>query len=196
MPRRMPVEGVPIALPAQWLLLGLVLEQQSHAYALGQRYKERFGSLVPMPPTSVYRNLDFLAEHGYVKSTTVACPPAARRFRTPSVVYEATATGEKVYRQWLISEVPAKRWREERVARISAGSFLGVQGLSELVEGYEQNRSTQEKRLEQLLDEHVADQSSLTALASRLAISEQLVTLGAQGAWVEDARQELRQHSE
>ncbi len=144
MPRRMPVEGVPIALSAQWLLLGLVLEQQSHAYALGQRYKARFGSLVPMPPTSVYRNLDFLAEHGYVKATAIASTPATHRFRTPSVAYEATATGAKVYRQWLTSKVPANRWREEYIARISTGSLLGVQGLGQLVEGYEQNRSTQE----------------------------------------------------
>jgi DNA-binding PadR family transcriptional regulator len=174
MPRRTPVAGVSLVLSAQWLLLGLVLEQQGHAYAVGQRYQQRFGPLIPMPATSVYRNLDFLAEHGYVRAMTVTRAQTARRFRTPSVVYEATADGAKVYRQWLTSEVHSTRWREERIARISAGSVLGIRGLRKLLDGYEQERSRQEKRLEHLLGKPPADQLSLATVANRLAIREQL----------------------
>jgi DNA-binding PadR family transcriptional regulator len=88
-----------------WLVLGLVIEQPSHGYELSERYRSRFGRLLPLALPRTYEMLDVLRDRGLIEPAQLneVTRQAALRHS-----FRATARGIAAYRGWLSSDMASR----------------------------------------------------------------------------------------
>jgi DNA-binding PadR family transcriptional regulator len=172
-----------------WLLLVLVLKDQSHGYELARRLQQHFGLFLPSKtPTAVYPVLDVLERDGLIERRIRRSGKGRLNHR---VEYEATQDAEPALEQWLISPIPPTRdWRTEMLARIAAACMLAIPVLLTLVERYQHYAQTEVKSVERqaLL---LADQQDQASLVRHMALDELRRTLTAQITWAKHWHHEI-----
>lgn len=181
----------------QMLLLALVGEQPGHGYEIERRYERRFGRLLPIGRSSVFRMLPALAEQGYLDRRSLP-----RGARLPQASYEITAAGHRALGLWLRSPLGAL-WRPELLARLDvAPGVLDLSGVLELLGRYEEEAELEEQEVRRQLADlrrgvkaALEDQPDLAIMMRRLTLEERLGVLAEQRQWAPTARKELQQQS-
>jgi len=91
-----------------WALLGLIIERESYAFELAQRFQARYGNTLPLSSTShIYTALGVLQERGFIEQI-----PGTRAGRQPKPSYRASGRGIEGYADWLVSNVAEDRRRQ------------------------------------------------------------------------------------
>jgi DNA-binding PadR family transcriptional regulator len=120
--------------PVNWALLGLIIERESYAFELAQRFQKIYRDVISLSSTShVYTALGVLERRELIEQI-----PGARAGRQPKPNYRATPRGIESYGEWLVGYV-----REDR--RRQAMFVLGISSLAsdtswveEILDRYEQ----------------------------------------------------------
>lgn len=98
----------PMTSPVNWALLGLIIERESYAYELAQRFQSIYSNVISLSSTShVYTALGVLQERLLVEQI-----PSQRIGRQPKPGYRATALGIESYGDWLVGYVREDRRRQ------------------------------------------------------------------------------------
>lgn len=179
--------------PVSWLALALVIEQPSHGYEIARRYASRFGWFQPMPTPRIYAALAQLYELNLVEEVELETIEEDFRKRPPRRSYQATAAGERAYRQWVAERFTAELDGVEVLQRLVSVGILGVDGLVEVV---------QRQREQCLAEIHALSASgadslprrSLPELARWLTFDQYRRSLEARMAWTADALAVLEGH--
>ncbi|MBY0276276.1 PadR family transcriptional regulator [Candidatus Binatia bacterium] len=114
------------------VILGLVVEQPRHGYALQAALEQCFGELCDPGPGEVYRVLAALSRAGLVSASTVRIGRRPRR-----KVYAPTAAGRRALTAWLRDDVPAapRPGREELWLRLLVAARVAPALLAGLLDG-------------------------------------------------------------
>jgi DNA-binding PadR family transcriptional regulator len=122
----------PSALPLEQALLGFLMQEPAHGYALHQRAEQDLGEIWYIGMSNVYGTLKALEETGQVEwSYEEGSYP-------PRKVYHITAEGRDNFMAWVREPVPAVRdMRVELLAKLYFFYTLGLEGLEELLEAQE-----------------------------------------------------------
>jgi len=105
--------------PVNWALLGLIIERESYAFELAQRFQKIYSQTLRLSSTShIYSALGVLEERELVEQV-----PGVRPGRQPKPSYSATPLGTQSYAEWLVGYV-----REDR--RQQALFVLGLSVLA------------------------------------------------------------------
>ena len=98
----------PMTSPVNWALLGLIIERESYAYELAQRFQSIYSNVIPLSSNShVYTALGVLQERLLVEQI-----PSERIGRQPKPGYRASALGIESYGAWLVGYVREDRRRQ------------------------------------------------------------------------------------
>lgn len=179
-----PSARLPLTRVSHWLVLSLVIERASHAYGIGARYAQRFGSFAPTATNAVYQTLNRLSEHNFVASS----PETHVRRRPVRVIYKATQAGVEARRRWHLSSIYSRDWRTDLLARIATGTTLSRDELLTLIRLYEQMTL---EHIQQIYKPPIAtdeDADSPAVLIGQLLAEEQAAIASAQLAWAENAK--------
>jgi DNA-binding PadR family transcriptional regulator len=176
--------------PANWALLGLIIEQPGYAYELARRFRERYATLLTLEPRHVYGALSALSERGLIEEV-----PDTRREGQPGPHYRATQAGRDGYREWLISHVAEDRRQHELFVLQLAPLAGDAERLLELIEDCE--HEWLRESMATAISRHAAGdaeaEGDLTeTLARRLIAEERRLAVGAKLSWLEWMRVELR----
>lgn len=119
------------------VILGLVVEQPRHGYALQAALEESFGELCDPGPGEVYRVLASLKRDGLVAASTARVGRRPRR-----KVYAPTAAGRRALGAWLRDDraLAARSGRDEPWLRILVAARVAPGLLRALVEAQVEGR--------------------------------------------------------
>jgi DNA-binding PadR family transcriptional regulator len=181
--RRMPQ---PMSSPVNWALLGLVIERESYAYELAQRFQSIYRNVISLSSTShVYTALGVLQGRSLVEQV-----PSERAGRQPKPCYRATALGVESYGDWLVGYAREDRRRQVMLVlglSALAGSPQAVLGI---LERYEQAWVEPAETTELFaIDSTPAGLGG--ELIARILSERNELTTPAKLAWVSDARAAL-----
>jgi DNA-binding PadR family transcriptional regulator len=105
---RVAVSKTPMQSLVNWALLGLVVERESYAYQLAQRFERMHDGALSLSSVShVYTALGTLDGHGLIEEVA-----GSRSGRQPKPRYRATAKGVAEHRAWLIDQLVEDRRRK------------------------------------------------------------------------------------
>src|ERR1700744_4492199 len=91
-----------------WALLGLIIERESYAFELAQRFQTIYGNTLRLSSTShIYTALGVLQRRELIEQA-----PGVRAGRQPKPSYRATAHGIESYGDWLVSYVEEDRRKQ------------------------------------------------------------------------------------
>jgi DNA-binding PadR family transcriptional regulator len=176
----------PMTSPVNWALLGLIIERESYAYALAQRFQRVYRNVISLSSTShVYTALGVLQERSFVEQV-----PGTRPGRQPKPSYRATALGVQSYGEWLVSYVHEDRRRQVMfVLGLSAlaGSPAAVR---DILDRYEQAWLEHDGTTGIFAIDGVADGPGVE-LVERILFEENELTAAAKRSWVRHARTAL-----
>jgi DNA-binding PadR family transcriptional regulator len=176
----------PMTSPVNWALLGLIIERESYAFELAQRFHEIYRDVISLSSTShVYTALGVLEDRSLVEQI-----PGTRSGRQPKPSYRATALGIESYGEWLVGHVRENRRRQ--------GMFvLGLSALTghpswvaEILDRYEQALLEQDTSPELSSLDGLPD-GARAELGRRLLLAENELTLAAKCSWIRQARAAL-----
>ena len=180
--------------PAVWLVLALVIEQPSHGYEICQRYKARFGSLLPMSVPRVYAALDRLREEGMIEPATLKPVDPSGRQHLMRRSYRATRAGVRAYRSWVAERMSDDPQRPQVLGRIATAGLDGIDAVIDVVERYDR-ASMEELRALGTDDEHLeSGRASIEELTEALIRDQRRRELAARHDWAVYARQVLEGH--
>jgi len=118
--------------PLEQALLGFLMQEPAHGYALHQRAEEELGRIWYMGISNVYGTLKDLEESGEVESSR------DEGSYPPRKVYSITEAGRQRFLAWVGEPVPAVRdQRVELLAKIYFLYTLALEGLEALLEAQE-----------------------------------------------------------
>lgn len=128
------------------VILGLVVEQPRHGYALQAALEECFGELCDPGPGEVYRVLGALSRAGLVSASTVRIGRRPRR-----KVYAPTAAGRRALGAWLRDDarVASRPGREELWLRILVAARVAPGLLAGLLDAQVESRRRAVRALEE-----------------------------------------------
>jgi DNA-binding PadR family transcriptional regulator len=178
-----------------WLVLALLIEQPSHGYELSQRYKRRFGELLPMSVPRVYGALERLRETGLIE------PVAPRRGRSASKQelmrrsYRATSEGTRAYRRWLAERMQDDPQRPELLARIVSAGLLNIDAVLEVIDHYQRECIEELRALPAHGERLETGGASLEEVTRALVVDQRRRELAARNDWATYARQALQAHA-
>jgi DNA-binding PadR family transcriptional regulator len=139
-------------------LLGFLMEEPAHGYALHQRVEEELGRIWYVGISNVYGTLKDLEEAGQVESCRDEDTYPARK------VYGITADGRESFLAWVREPVLAIRdMRVELLAKLYFFDLLELEGVEALLEAEEGFCRAQ---LEQLAERNTDPQDRFERLVS------------------------------
>ena len=125
-PRPHGTRGFPVA----FAVLGFLLEEPRHGYALRARIEDGLGPLWRIASSQLYKVLHRLETDEWVKRA--AAPPETG---PPRSVYSVTQAGTDAFRQWITEPVRAMRnVRVEFVAKLYFTRLLRITPVVELID--------------------------------------------------------------
>lgn len=172
--------------PVNWALLGLIIERESYAYELAQRFHSIYRNVISLSSTShVYTALGVLQDRALIEQL-----PGARAGRQPKPSYRATALGIQSYGDWLVGYVQEDRRRQ--VSFVFGLAALASNGnwVAEILERYEQAWLEQDGPSELFALDGVPD-GPAGELIERILLKENELTVAAKRSWVRYARRAL-----
>ena len=170
--------------PVNWALLGLIIERESYAYELAQRFRSTYREALSLSSTShIYTALSVLERRSLVEPV-----PGTPTGRQPKPTYRATAPGIESYADWLVGYA-----REER-----RGQVLFVLGLSALARNPDQVAEVLDRYEQAWLaqDDFKVDGAADgpgAELVIRSLSEEKELTAAAKLSWVRQVRQALEE---
>ncbi|HWX98125.1 MAG TPA: PadR family transcriptional regulator [Solirubrobacteraceae bacterium] len=172
--------------PVNWALLGLVIERESYAYKLAQRFDRTYEGALSLSSTShVYTALRSLLDRGLVEEV-----PGSGTGRQPKPCYRATAAGLEEYQRWLVGQLSEERRRQRLFAMELAALMSEPELARAVIDGYEQECLREASKSTVGRGDGADDAGS--QLAERLASEENRLAVGARLAWLQYVRSELR----
>jgi DNA-binding PadR family transcriptional regulator len=118
--------------PLEQALLGFLMQEPAHGYALHRRAEEELGRIWYMGMSNVYGTLKELEETGQVESSH------EEGSYPPRTVYRITAEGRESFMAWVGEPVAAVRdMRVELLAKLYFFHTLGLQGREALLDAQE-----------------------------------------------------------
>ncbi len=103
--------------PAEYGLLGLLLDGPAHGYDLQQRMRAGLGPIWRVAWSQLYSALHNLEEKGWVQAAEVESPSGP-----PRRTYALTTAGRKAFLGWVV--VPVRHVRDARVELLAKLFFL------------------------------------------------------------------------
>jgi DNA-binding PadR family transcriptional regulator len=169
--------------PVNWALLGLIIERESYAYELAQRFERIYRHTLVLSSTShIYTALGVLEGRSLVEVV-----PSARRGRQPKPSYRATSQGIQSYAEWLVGHVQEDRRRQ----------VLFVLGLSALADNVElvgaildrcEHAWLGNEKESELLSLDGLPNGPGAELSARILSEENALTVGAKLSWIQHVR--------
>jgi DNA-binding PadR family transcriptional regulator len=116
--------------PVEFAVLGFLLEEPRHGYALRSRIEDGLGPLWRIASSQLYKVLQRLEAQGWVRRAI--SPPVSG---PPRSVYSATDVGAQAFHRWITEPVRAMRnVRVEFVAKLYFARLLELDSVSELID--------------------------------------------------------------
>jgi DNA-binding PadR family transcriptional regulator len=169
--------------PVNWALLGLIIERESYAFELAQRFQGIYRNVLSLSSTShIYTALGVLQDRSLIEQV-----PGARSGRQPKPGYRASELGVQSYGEWLIGYVHEDRRRQVMfVLGLSAlaGSAAAVR---DILERYEQAWAKHDGSGDLFALDGVPDGPG-AELVKRILSAENELTVAAKRSWVQHAR--------
>jgi DNA-binding PadR family transcriptional regulator len=176
----------PMTSPVNWALLGLIIERESYAYELAQRFQSIYRNVISLSSTShVYTALGVLQGRSLVEQV-----PSERAGRQPKPGYRATALGIQSYGDWLVGYVREDRRRQVMLVLGLSALAGSPKALLEILERYEQAWLEPGDTTE-LLAPDSAPAGPGGELIKRILTEANEPTAAAKRAWVRHARAAL-----
>jgi DNA-binding PadR family transcriptional regulator len=124
----------PMTSPVNWALLGLIIERESYAFELAQRFQEIYRDVISLSSTShIYTALGVLEERALIEQT-----PGTRAGRQPKPNYRATPEGIQNYAEWLVGYVREDRRRQAMFVLGLSALAANPNWVAEILDRYEQ----------------------------------------------------------
>ncbi len=175
-----------------WLVLGLLIEQPSHGYELSQRYDERFGSFAAQSVPRVYAALDRLRDNELIEPVVLDTSKPVPKQHLMRRSYRVTALGAQSYRAWVAERLREDPQRPQLLARIASAGTLGLDGVLDVIERFEQACLEGLRSLPPDSEELELGACSPAELAKALIVDQQRRELNAQREWAAHARAAVR----
>lgn len=176
----------PMTSPVNWALLGLIIERESYAYELAQRFRSLYRNVISLSSTShIYTALGVLQERSLIEQV-----PGTRRGRQPKPSYRATAFGVENYGGWLVGYVHEDRRRQVMFVLGLSALAGSPRAVLEILERYEQAWLEHEDASDLVAFAGVPDGPG-AQLVDRILGKENDLTIAAKRAWLEHARRAL-----
>lgn len=172
--------------PVNWALLGLIIERESYAYELAQRFQGIYRNVLALSSTShIYTALGVLQDRSLIEQVG-----GTRPGRQPKPSYRATALGVESYREWLVGYVREDRRRQVMFV-LGLSAFAGSpEAVLEILERYEQAWLAHDGASDLFALDGVPDGPG-AELIGRILSEENELTVAAKRAWVRHARRAL-----
>jgi DNA-binding PadR family transcriptional regulator len=176
----------PMTSAVNWALLGLIIERESYAYELSQRFQQVYRNTLNLSSSShVYIALGVLVHRSLVIEVA-----GSRAGRQPKPRYRATDRGIDRYRDWLVSFVGEDRRRQSMFV-LGLSALVGKGDVAaDVLDRYEQAWLAHDTGI-------IASDASARPvgpggeLVARVLPSESRLTVQAKLAWIEQVRQAL-----
>jgi PadR family transcriptional regulator, regulatory protein AphA len=134
--------------PTACVVLGLVSVRPASGHELAGYAERSIGNFFPLTRSHVYSELDRLCQLRLLDATEVV----QERFPTKRV-YEITAEGESVLRDWLEdSPVGPERQRNPFLVRVFFGDRMSPGRLEAILDEYEADARARRDRLAEVID--------------------------------------------
>jgi DNA-binding PadR family transcriptional regulator len=173
--------------PVNWALLGLIIERESYAFQLAQRFQKVYRNVIVLSSTShVYTALGVLEGRALVEQI-----PGTRAGRQPKPNYRATALGVESYGEWLVSYVSEDRRRQAMFVLGLSALAGNASWVAEILDRYEQAVLEHDGSSDLFALDGVPDTPGAELIARILARENQLTVTTGQ-ARVEHVRAALR----
>jgi DNA-binding PadR family transcriptional regulator len=171
-------------------VLSLVVERPGHGYEIWQRYDERFGSLMPVVTSRIYKALDRLEEQGLVERIAGGGEGSVAQ---PKPKFVATAAGTQRHRAWIAKELRTDPIRDEVLQRVLAATVTDTSALLDVVSRYERACIEESDALPAMptREAHSA-YAILDGLRQQLLAEEKRLILDARFQWSAYARRKIR----
>jgi DNA-binding PadR family transcriptional regulator len=172
--------------PVNWALLGLIIERESYAYELAQRFRSVYRNVMSLSSTShIYTALGVLQERSLIDQL-----PGTRRGAQPKPRYRATALGVRSYVEWLVGYVREDRRRQVMFVLGLSALAGDVDRVAEILDRYEQAWLEQDGATDLFALDGVPDGPG-AELAKRILSDENELSVAAKRAWVGHVRAAL-----
>jgi DNA-binding PadR family transcriptional regulator len=177
----------PMTSPVNWALLGLVIERESYAYELAQRFHSIYRNVISLSSTShIYTALGVLQERELIEQV-----PGTRPGRQPKPSYRATAVGVESYGDWLVGYVGEDRRRQVMFVLGLSALAGNVNWVAEILDRYEQAWIEQDGAGGGFALDGVPEGQG-GELIERILAQENELTAAAKRSWVRHVRAALR----
>jgi DNA-binding PadR family transcriptional regulator len=172
--------------PVNWALLGLIIERESYAFELAQRFQKIYRGVISLSSTShVYTALGVLEGRALVEQI-----PGAGAGRQPKPNYRATAVGIESYGEWLVGYVHEDRRRQAMFVLGLSALASNASWVAEILDRYEQAWLEHDSS-EDLLAVDGQPDGPGAELIARIVAGENELTIAAKRSWVKHTRRAL-----
>jgi DNA-binding PadR family transcriptional regulator len=181
---------------AKHAVLGLLIEQPAHGYALARRLEERCASM-SWTATGVYQALDWLSREGYacVRRGDDNRRNTSRDRSAPPSIYEATDRGHGFFHQWMVKSSPPRPVRHELDLKLIFASAEIIPDLMDQAQLYEYHCLNRLRSLSHATREPArrarATSDEFRELIERLRLDGEVKILQARIEWLRNIREEL-----
>jgi DNA-binding PadR family transcriptional regulator len=191
---RVAVSKTPMQSLVNWALLGLVIERESYAYQLAQRFDRMHDGALSLSSVShVYTALGTLQGHGLIEEVA-----GSRSGRQPKPRYRATAKGVAEHRAWLIDQLVEDRRRKRlfvvQLAALARDPAAALDVLAHCEEACLQElRAIPLPSASTAIARDGAPAGERPGLLARMLAEESRLTVEARLSWVHHVRGELEE---
>lgn len=172
--------------PVNWALLGLIIERESYAYELAQRFESSYRHVLTLSSAShIYTALGVLQGRALIEQVAGIGPG-----RQPKPGYRATALGVESYGDWLVGYVGEDRRRQVMFVLGLSALANSPEAVLEILGRYERAWLEHDKASALSAADGVPDGPG-AELINRILGEESDLTVAAKSAWVRHARRVL-----
>jgi DNA-binding PadR family transcriptional regulator len=177
----------PMTSPVNWALLGLIIERESYAFELAQRFQKIYRHVISLSSTShIYTALGVLQDRALIEQV-----PGTRPGRQPKPSYRATAVGVQGYGDWLVGYV-REDCRRQVMFALGLSSLAGnVSWVAEVLDRYEQALADHQGGNDLFALDGMPEGPG-RELIERILSTESELTTAAKRSWVRQARAALQ----
>jgi PadR family transcriptional regulator, regulatory protein AphA len=166
-------------LPADYAILGLLLDGPAHGYDVQQRLHAGLGAVWRIAWSQLYSVLHSLEERKWVRATTRESPSGP-----PRHTYAITARGQRAFFEWAVAPVP--RLRDVRIEFLAKLYFLRQHRPEELESLLERQAKALEQAIAELNESGGDPWMTSIAAAFRRHQTESAL------AWIDEVRRSLK----